>query len=407
MLPINEKKLILVLAGSHFCHIVDFMIMMPLGPQIVTDFGVDTSSFGLLISAYTYSGAFSAIAVALILDRIPRRTVFLVIFSAFIVSAIACAASQSYGQLLLARILTGAFGGVMGAVIHTLSGDFIPFERRGKAAGLILSAFSIASVLGVPLSLGIANLVGWRASFLFISLLGAILFVYAFSLVPTAVSHRSDQGVDGKASTSPMTGLNEYLNSFFSMFSQPNVLRSFALSMTVLFTSFIFIPYITLHLVNNIGVSSSSIPFVYLFGGAATFFTSRLLGAAADRYGKLETFRWVCLVSIVPLVLLPNLGPHSLLIVLLVTTIFFVFVSGRMVPLSASLISVTRPEYRGRFMAVNSSAQQIAMGTAAWLGGLILQGVENGYFLVSVISVMTTILAIVLSHKIQLMDKTG
>lgn len=409
----NEKHFLRVLAGIHFSHIVDFMIIMPLGPAIMRDFDVGASSFGLLISAYTYSGAISALLIALLVDRFSRRKIFLLVFASFILSTMACACAQSYEQMLVARTMTGAFGGVLGALIHTLSGDFIPYERRGKASGLILSAFSIASILGVPVSLSLTEILGWRSPFILIGCVGLSLLIFAFRVIPSSTNNSPSEEITSRNRLSlqvkpdkPGGAIYAILEPLWVVFHLKSSAKAIGLSVSVLFASFLFIPYITLHLIETVKIEPSRIPLVYLLGGGATFVTSRLIGYLTDRYGKLETFRIVTLASIIPLAVLPNLGPSSLLTTLSVTTVFFIFVSGRMVPLSATLVSITQPEFRGRFMSINSALQQVAMGTAAWVGGTIIQSNYDGNTKISILAVSISLFAIIWSRLIRLYDTT-
>jgi predicted MFS family arabinose efflux permease len=155
------------LAGIQFAHILDFMIMMPLGPILMREFGVGTREFGLLVSSYTFSAAFTGLLAAMFVDRFERKRLLLTMFGLFAVATLACGLAQGYWTLLAARGTAGAFGGVLGSMVQTMVGDLIPFERRGRASGTIMSAFSLSTVAGVPLSLYLANHFGWRFAVLF------------------------------------------------------------------------------------------------------------------------------------------------------------------------------------------------------------------------------------------------
>jgi predicted MFS family arabinose efflux permease len=181
------------------------------------------------------------------------------------------------------------------------------------------------------------------------------------------------------------------------------------LSMLVLFSSFLLIPYITVHLVYDVGVGFDQIPLMYLFGGTASFFSARLIGRLADRMGKLKTYRRIAALSLIPLVWLPNMGDSPLWLALICTTLFFTLVPGRMVAVSAAIVSAAPPRQRARFMAVNTAAQQLAMGSAAVLGGLLLTARPGGGFdgmvWVSLASLMVTLIGIWWSHRVVLLGK--
>jgi predicted MFS family arabinose efflux permease len=171
----SERWLLLTLALIQFTHIVDFMILMPLGPQLMRLFAISPREFGFLVSAYTFSAGISGFLSAFVVDRFDRKKILIWLYAGFTLGTLACALAPSYPVLLAARILTGCFGGVLAAAVLAVVADAIPMERRGAAMGIVTSAFSAASVLGVPLGLYLASLFDWHAPFIFLtglSLLG-------------------------------------------------------------------------------------------------------------------------------------------------------------------------------------------------------------------------------------------
>src|SRR5262249_42663256 len=159
--------LLLVLAAVQFVHIVDFMIVMPLGSRFINAgeaaLRLTTQQFGLVVSAYTLSAGAASLFAARFLDRFDRKAALLVLFAGFTLGAVLCAAATSYPLLLAARAVAGAFGGVCAANVLAIVGDACPDVRRGRATGVIMSAFSVASIAGVPAGLYLAELSGWRA----------------------------------------------------------------------------------------------------------------------------------------------------------------------------------------------------------------------------------------------------
>jgi len=153
--------------------------------------------------------------------------------------------------------------------------------------------------------------------------------------------------------------------------------------MLMLSGSFSIIPYITIYTTTNLGLSADQVPLVYLFGGIATLFTARLWGRLTDRWGKVPMFRIISLLAVLPMMALTHLPVVPLPVLLIVTTAFFVFVSGRMVPGMALLTAAPAPAMRGSFMSVNGALQSAAMGASAWVGGLMIsrnpQGLVEGY----------------------------
>ena len=147
----QEKRLVAVLAGIQFTHIMDFMILMPLGPQLMRVMHVSPQQFGLLVSIYTLSAAIASLVTAFYTDRFDRRGTLLVLYAGFVVSTLFCGLAPGFATLVAARAVAGAFGGVAGTTVHSIIGDAIPDERRGQATGLVMTAFALSSIVGVPL----------------------------------------------------------------------------------------------------------------------------------------------------------------------------------------------------------------------------------------------------------------
>lgn len=352
-----------MLAGIQFTHILDFMIMMPLGPQLLRALHINTHEFGLLLSSYTFTAAASGLLAATYVDRFDRRKLMLTLYVLFILATLACGLAPNYTALLVARALAGAFGGILGALVQTMVADVVPFERRGQAMGTIMAAFSMSTVAGVPLGLFLANHIGalgWRAPFFFIVLLaGAFLFI-GYRLLPPLTAHLD----------SPRRG--NVFQQIYAVAREPNHLKAFAFIALLMMTGFSVIPYIALYYTANVGMSESFIAVIYLCGGAATFFTSRAIGRLADRHGKLRTFRWVALASFVPMLVTTHLVPVPWWVVLTNSTVFFILVPGRMIPGMAMVTAAAAPSVRGTFMSLGSSVQMLSSGLASLVAGMII-----------------------------------
>ena len=384
--PQHERAFLLTLAGIQFSHILDFMIMMPLGPILMQAFGINTHEFGLLVASYSFSAALFGLLGTTFIDRFERKRLLLVICVLFGVATLACGLAPSYVTLLIARGLAGAFGGVLGALVQTMVGDVIPYDRRAKAGGTVAAAFSIATVAGVPLSLWLANLFDWRAPFIFIALLTIGFIATGVRVLPEVRHHLS---ADKRAHP---------LSDLFEVLRDPNHRRALLYSALIIFSGFTVIPYITVYAVGNVGISQAEVPIIYLVGGAATLFTARRIGHWADVRGKVEVYRRVAAFATVPLLVVTHLEAVPLWIWVGATTAFFVLVSGRMIPAMTIVTSAALPRLRGTFMSLNGTVQSLAMGMATTLAGFIITqdsaGHIVGYPHVGYIAVFANLLAI-------------
>lgn len=362
----RERWLLLTLAGVQFTHILDFMIMMPLGPQFREIFSVSDAQFGLLVSAYTLAAGFSGLVASTCVDRFERKRLLLVLYSLFALATFACGLASSYELLMGARVAAGLFGGVLSALLQTIVADVIPFERRGQAMAVVMTAFSVSTVAGVPLGLVLANALGWHATFVAIAVLSAVLALGAAFTLPSLSGHL----VSGRAHTA-WSGVAQVL-------ADPNHRRAFVFSMLLMGAGFMVIPYITLFMQANVQVPVSRIPLIYLCGGLATLVSARWFGRMTDQRGKVETYTVLAVAVCVPLVGITLLPASPLPVVLVVTTALFAVMGGRVIPGMSIIASTAQPALRGTFLVLNSAVQSMAMGAAAFAGGLLIGRSESG-----------------------------
>ena len=390
--PRDERYFLLTLAGIQFSHILDFMIMMPLGPVLMKAFGIGTHAFGLLVASYSFSAAISGILAATFVDLFERKRLLLIAFGLFALSTLACALAPSYSMLMVARGLAGVFGGIMGALVQTMIGDAIPFSRRARASGIVASAFSISTIAGVPMSLWLANHFGWRMPFMFIGALSVMFIGIGLRFLPELRHHLSDEK------------RAHLLSATFSVLGDTNHLRALLFSALIIFSGVTVIPYITVYAVNNVGIPLHQIPIIYLVGGSATFISARLIGHWADKHGKVEVYRKVALLAMLPLLAVTHVGTVPLWGWLICTTAFFVLTSGRMIPAMAIISSSAQPKLRGTFMSLNGTVQSLAMGLATTLAGFVTSlddsGRIVGYPLVGYVAVAANLIAVWFASRI-------
>jgi len=395
----RERYLLFTLAGIQFSHILDFMVMMPLGPILIKAFGIGTHQFGFLVASYSFSAALSGLLATTFVDKFERKRLLMVAFSLFGLATLACGLAPGFATLLVARGLAGAFGGVMGAMVQTVVGDLIPFERRARASGTIMAAFSLSTIAGVPLSLWLANHFQWRAPFILIAGLTIVFIAIGLRTLPEMRHH-----ISADKNTHPFVAL-------FSVLRDANHLRALLFTALIMFSGFTVIPYLTIYAVGNVGISQHQIPFVYLAGGAATLISARLIGYWADLRGKIRVYRAVAIGAMLPLFLVTHSGTVPLWLWLVFTTTFFVLVSGRMIPAMAIISSAAQPKLRGTFMSLNASMQQLASGIASVIAGFIVS--QNsaqqivGYGAVGYVAMAANILAILYASRIVLRDASS
>ncbi|KYF91080.1 hypothetical protein BE20_36985 [Sorangium cellulosum] len=361
--PASERALIFALALVHFAHIVDFLLVMPLGPQLMQDFGIRADRFSWIVSSYSTAGGVVGLLAAGVVDRFDRRTALLVVYAAFVLATAACSIAPSFAALLAARAATGACAGLLSALVFTIVSDVVPAERRGAAVGSVMTAFSLASIAGVPGGLALANLLGSRAAFLALALSCVPGGLLAWRVVPS---------VRGHLRTTPARGAWPAGSGLRVLSAEPGARYALLLTFALILGQFTVVPFISPAMVSNGVLTQAQLPWMYLLGGAFTTVSNPLVGTMADRYGPQRVFRVTVLSSTVFLMLMSLTIQGPLPAVLAISTMFFVTVSGRMNPAMMLVASSVAPKSRGALMTLNISAQQLTAGLSATLGGLIL-----------------------------------
>ncbi len=365
--PRRERWLLLILAGVQFTHILDFMIMMPLGPQFTQIFGISNAQFGLLVSAYTLSAGLSGLLASMGVDRFGRKQLLLWLYGLFGLATLACGLASTYAGLMAARIAAGIFGGVLSALSQTVVADVVPFERRGVAMGVVMTSFSVSTVAGVPLGLFLAAHWSWHMPFFAIAGLVILLWLFIWQTFPALDAH-----VHHHRGRRAWAGIADVL-------ADAGHLRAFALTGTMMLAGFLVIPYITIYLQSNSGMRADQVPWIYLCGGVATLLTGRWIGRLSDRLGKARMFRYMAWLLPLPLMATTLSEGLPLWALLLISTSLFTVMSGRMIPGMALISSAAHPRLRGTFLSLNASIQSAAMGLAALGGGLIIGRDAQGH----------------------------
>jgi predicted MFS family arabinose efflux permease len=332
------------------------------------------------------------------IDRFGRKRMMLTLYPLFGAAALACSFAPTFAWLMLARVASGFFGGVLMALSQTIVAEVIPFERRGRAMGVVMTSFSVATVAGVPLALFLASHFNWHAPFLAIALMVSLCALGAAKTLPSLKGHLTAHSI-GDSAPSMLANLRLVL-------VDPNHLRAYAMSSSMVFAGFAVIPYITLYLQGNAGFKPEQIPYVYLTGGICTLISARFIGHWSDRAGKAYAFRRLALLMPLPLLAMTLSADLPMVGVLLVSCMLFVVMSGRMIPGMALIGAAADPRRRGSFMTLNSAVQSLAMGLAALVGGQILGRDGNGhlthYWMAALLGGGASLLSFVLASKLRL-----
>jgi MFS transporter, DHA1 family, inner membrane transport protein len=393
----RERLVLFILASVQFITIVDFMIVMPLGPQLMRTMQIGPAQFGLIVSSYTFAAGIAGVAASSIVDRFARRTTFMVQYAGFLVGTFCCALAPNYALLSLARVVTGAFGGILGGMSMAIIGDVFPEERRGRATGSLMTGFALASIAGVPFGLYLGTNYGWHIPFVVLAVGGILpLVLVPFGMPPL-------DGHVGKVPTHPLRSLVE-------TFSHTSHLNAFALIVMLMLGSFTVFPYLSPYLVANVGMTEQQLPLVYIAGGALTLITAPIVGRFADQYGKLLVFRVLIPFSVVILLVITHLPPVPVIVAVAVFGGLMMCNVGRMIAAMAMITSSVEPRRRGAFLSANASVQHVASGLGAYLGGLIISQSADGkiehFGTAGWIAAAATLTSLWLAGRVRIVEET-
>ncbi len=361
-----QKFVIALLAFLQFTVVLDFMILSPLGAMLLEELDVSTGRFGLVVSAYAFSAGAAGLLTAGFADRFDRKRLLLFFYSGFLLGTLGCGLAPGYSTLLLARVVTGLFGGVIGSITMAIAADLFPLEVRGRVMGVIQTAFAGSQVLGLPIGLFLANNWGWHAPFLLITALGTLVgVVIAIRLKPidAHLAIRSER--------------NAFVHLFATV-SKADYLRGFSATALLATGGFMLMPFGSAFAVNNLGIPLSRLPALYMCTGLVSIIAGPLLGRLSDRVGKYRMFFAATLAGMLIVVVYCHLGVTPFAGVVALNMALFVTISARMISTSALTSAVPEPADRGAYMSVNASIQQLSGGLASALAGVIVVQTSSG-----------------------------
>ena len=361
-----QKFVIAILAFLQFTVILDFMVLSPLGAILMDQLAIEPSRFGLVVSAYAFSAAISGLLTAGFADRFDRKKLLLFFYSGFMLGTLLCALAPNFHFLLIARIITGLFGGVINSIGFAIITDLFTLEYRGRVMGFVQMAFSASQVLGLPIGLVLANTYNWHAPFWFIGgigiAVGAIIAVYM-----QPIREHLKEASPG----SPTKHL-------FTTLTKPSYVQAYIATGLMTTGGFMLMPFASAFSVHNLGLTLEQLPLLYGVTGVFNIALGPLIGKWSDRYGKYLFFAIGTGISLTTILYYTHLGLSPLWLVIIVNVVLFLGITTRRISGSALMTGVPAMTDRGAFMSVSSSIQQFSGGIASTIAGMIVLQQDNG-----------------------------
>jgi predicted MFS family arabinose efflux permease len=388
-----QSRLVALLALVQFTIILDFMIMSPLGAILMPALSITTGQFGVAVSAYAFSAGISGVLAAGFADRFDRKNLLLFFYVGFTAGTLLCSLAPNYQLLLLGRIITGLFGGVVGSIVLAIIPDLFALHLRGRVMGFVQTAFAASQVLGIPLGLFLANRWNWHLSFGAIVGL-AIVVIAAISILMRPVNAHLRLKQDKNA-----------FAHLVATVSQPRYTLAFAVTTLLATGGFMLMPFGSAYTVHNLGIDIVHLPTIYLVSGLFSIFIGPLVGRISDVFGKYPTFVFGSAVSIVMVLIYTHLGQVTLTVVIAVTVLMFVGIFSRMIPSQALMSAIPDASQRGSFSAISASLQQLSGGLGSVAAAAIIAENADGSLLhfdrLGYVVVSTSILSLIAMYFVQ------
>ena len=361
-----EIFMVAILSILQFTIVLDFMVLSPLGAQLLVELKITTAQFGWVVSAYAFSAGASGLLAAGFADKFDRKKLLLFFYVGFVAGTFLCGIAKDYNFLLMARIVTGIFGGVIGAVSFAIITDVFKLEVRGRVMGFVQMSFAASQVLGLPVGLYLANQWGWHSPFIMIVGLSVIVGIAIIVYMKPINEHLKIQ-TDRNA-----------LQHLGKTISNSTYIKAFAATILLATGGFMLMPFGSAFAINNLGITLKQLPMLYMITGIFSIGIGPLAGKFSDKIGKYKMFVIGSVISIAMVLIYCNLGTTPLWIVICINVVLFAGIMARIIPSSALMTAIPEPQDRGAFMGINSSIQQISGGVAAAVAGMIVVQTESG-----------------------------
>ena len=356
----KEKTVILILALTQFTVILDFMVMSPLGDMLMKSMSLEPKQFGIAVSAYAFSAGISGLLTAGFADKFDRKKLLLFFYSGFILGTVLCGMAHTYPLLVAARVITGLFGGVIGSIGMAIITDLFTLQQRGRVMSYVQMGLGASQVLGIPISLYIANHWGWQSPFLMVAGLAVLVACISMLKLPAVNAHLALQRT------------NSAVKHLFNTIEKKNYRIAFMATAILSIGGFMMMPFGSAYAINNLHVTNEQLPLLFMISGVSTFIIMPLTGKLADRMDKYKLFVIATIWMIGIVVIYTHLPVIPFVFIVGFNILMTMGIMSRMIPSMTLLSGVPEMTDRGAFMSVNSSLQQIAGGIAAAFAGMIV-----------------------------------
>jgi len=352
--PRMPPAVLALTAGAFGIGTTEFIIMGLL-LQVAADMHVSVPVAGLLISGYALGVFVGAPVLTLAMRRMPRKTVLLALMAIFTLGNAACALAPNYELLMAARVLTSLAHGTFFGVGSVVATSLVAEDKRASAIATMFIGLTVATLLGVPFGAWFGLMLGWRAAFWAVTVIGVVAFAVVAVLVPGHVGH-GDRPVS--------------LADEAAVLGRPQVLLGLAMTVFGFAGLFVVFTYIQPILTRFTGFSEAAVSPILLVFGVGLAIGNVAGGKLADRGLARALIGTLAALAIVLLGLAAVLSvkiPAVMLILLLGVAAF-----ATVAPLQLRVLEAAGPHGRTLASSLNIAAFNLGNALGAWAGGVTI-----------------------------------
>jgi predicted MFS family arabinose efflux permease len=374
-----QRFVLFALMGMEATLIADILLVIAAGPLLQRAIPLSVQTFGWIVGCYGLSAAVADLAVSTFIDRFSRRRALLFFYGCFLTGVLSTGVSHGPAQLFVARILCGASGGLVSALVRAAIRDTLPEQRLGRGVGVVLSGYSFATIAAVPTGLVLAKQHSWEWAFLALSTVGVAVFLTAWGATRLTSLPSLNKNAGRDAPT---------WNAAREVVINPKYRQALALAMLVTFSGYSVVPLFSTFLTQGRPGLVQALPYLYLAAGFGTAVLLNITGALVDRFGRRRTFYGTQIIASGFTLLLTNAAGFSEQTLTALAPFFLVTMSVRNVPATSIVISAAKEGQRAGFLSFTGAVQQFVAGLASVFGGYVALSrgldLERNYWLLGV-----------------------
>lgn len=333
-------------------------VIVGLVPTIANDLNVSLPSAGLLVSLYALGVAIGAPVLTALTGRWNRKAVLIILMAFFIVGNVMAWMAPGYETLIAARVLTGLAHGVFFSIGSTIATSLVDKDKQASAIAIMFTGLTVALVTGVPLGTWIGQHFGWRATFLVVSVLGAIALIGSALLVPSNLKQAAPARISVQ----------------LKVLTQPRLLLVYGITAVGYGGTFIAFTFLAPILQQVSGFQSSAIAGIMLVYGVSVTIGNIWGGKLADKMGPVKALN-IIFAALALVLLVFTFTASSQIGALLTVFVWGAFAFGNVPGLQVYVVQLAKeytPEAVDVASGLNIAAFNIGIAIGAWLGGHVV-----------------------------------